>query len=118
VYCYLQDKKYGSGIKQKMRAKLTDKKSLNDFTDFNPRGGKFVRREKKGGGPGSPGGRGSSPGGRGSSPGRSSGGRGFGGRSSGGGRSPGGGGGAGAKGKSKPNRPGKDARTARRSGGK
>jgi hypothetical protein len=64
----LQDKKYGSGAKERKRAKLTDKKyvsyyrsihisfitfadrSLNDFSDYNPRGGKFVRREKKDGG--------------------------------------------------------------------
>ena len=59
------------------------------MSDYNPRGGKFVRREKSGGGPGSKGG----------------------------------GGGGGGKGggkrdgisKGKPNRPGKDARTERRS---
>lgn len=42
------DKKYGSGVKDKMRAKLTDKKSLNDMSDYNPRGGKDVRRSKPG----------------------------------------------------------------------
>lgn len=39
------DKKYGFGGKDRKRAKLNDKKSLNDLSDFNPRGGKFVRRE-------------------------------------------------------------------------
>lgn len=27
-------------------------RSLNDFSDYNPRGGKFIRREKRGGGGG------------------------------------------------------------------
>lgn len=40
------DKKYGTGIKEKMRAKIADKKSLNDLSDFNPKGGKFVRKDK------------------------------------------------------------------------
>jgi uncharacterized membrane protein len=74
-----------------MRNKLNDKKSLNDFKDYNPRGGKFVRREKSSAAPG----RGGGGGGRG-----------------GGGR--GGGGGGAAGGKKKPNRPGKEARTQRR----
>ena len=38
------DKKYGSGTKEKMRAKLNSSKSLNDFSDYSPRGGKFVKR--------------------------------------------------------------------------
>jgi hypothetical protein len=42
------DKKYGVGGRDKKRAKLNDKKSLNDLTEFNPRGGKFVRRPKAG----------------------------------------------------------------------
>lgn len=42
------DKKYGLGGQEKKRAKLTDKKSLNDLSTYNPRGGKFVRREKGG----------------------------------------------------------------------
>ncbi|CAE7768025.1 unnamed protein product, partial [Symbiodinium microadriaticum] len=47
------DKKYGSGGRDKKRAKLTDKKSLNDFSDYNPRGGKLIRRDKRGGSSGS-----------------------------------------------------------------
>lgn len=42
------DKKYGVGGRDKKRAKLNDKKSLNDLSEFNPRGGKFVRRPKAG----------------------------------------------------------------------
>jgi rRNA-processing protein EBP2 len=71
------DKKYGAGIKEKMRNKLNDKKSFNDMSTYNPRGGKQVRREK-----------------------------------------PGGKGGAGGKGKvvKSSNRPGKERRSAKRSG--
>jgi rRNA-processing protein EBP2 len=47
------DKKYGSGVKEHMRNKLNDRKSLNDMRDYNPRGGKLVRRDKRGGKPGS-----------------------------------------------------------------
>lgn len=38
------DKKYGYGGKGAKRAKINDQKSLNDTKDFNPRGGKFIRR--------------------------------------------------------------------------
>jgi hypothetical protein len=41
------DKKYGSGIKEKMKAKIGDKKSFNDFSGYSPRGGKFVKRGAK-----------------------------------------------------------------------
>ena len=68
------------------------------MSDYNPRGGKFVRREKAGGGPGSKGG----------------GGGGFKGKGGGGGGGKGGGKRDGIS-KGKPNRPGKDARTERRS---
>jgi rRNA-processing protein EBP2 len=40
------DRKYGSGVKEKMRNKLNDKKSFNDMSSYNPRGGAQVRREK------------------------------------------------------------------------
>ena len=81
------DKKYGSGVRDKMRGKLNDKKSLNDMTDYNPRGGKEVRRNKPGGGV--------------------NGGRGGTGK-------PSGGGGGGSKGSSS-SRPGKSRRDAKRS---
>ncbi len=42
------DKKYGTGVKEKMRAKIGDKKSLNDFSGYSPRGGKFVKRPRGG----------------------------------------------------------------------
>ena len=64
------DKKYGSGVKDKMRSKLNDKKSLNDLTDYNPRGGKEIRRAKPGGGKG--GGGGGKPGGAGAKGGKPS----------------------------------------------
>mmetsp|Transcript_15390 Transcript_15390/g.23187 ORF Transcript_15390/g.23187 Transcript_15390/m.23187 type:complete len:299 (+) Transcript_15390:71-967(+) len=51
------DKKYGFGAKERKKAKLNDKKSLNDFSDYNPRGGKLIRREKRGGGAGGKGGK-------------------------------------------------------------
>jgi hypothetical protein len=110
-----QDKKYGFGGKDKMKSKLSDQKyalspswqsshtlsvsrSLNDFSQYNPRGGKLVRREKK------------TAGGRGGGGGRVGAGRGGGGakigRSGGGGAKAGAGKGA--------NRPGKRARTERR----
>ena len=38
------DKKYGRGIKEKMKAKIGDKKSFNDFSGYSPRGGKQVKR--------------------------------------------------------------------------
>mmetsp|Transcript_18195 Transcript_18195/g.36646 ORF Transcript_18195/g.36646 Transcript_18195/m.36646 type:complete len:324 (+) Transcript_18195:114-1085(+) len=91
------DKKYGFGGADRKKAKLNDKKSLNDMKDFNPRGGKFVRREG--------GGRGGGGGGRGGAE-RGGAGRGAGGRSGSGGR---------GGGKSQ-NRPGKEARTQRRAG--
>lgn len=77
---------------------------MNDFSDYNPRGGKFVRREGGGRGGGRNGGRGGGGGG-GRGGGRAPGGRG------------GGGGSSGFKGKasnSKPFRPGKDARNNKR----
>jgi rRNA-processing protein EBP2 len=40
----VMDQKYGFGGRDKKRAKLNDKKSFNDMSEFNPRGGKFVRR--------------------------------------------------------------------------
>lgn len=52
------DKKYGSGIKDRMKGKMNDKKSLNDLSDYNPRGGKMVRRDAGGRGGGGRGGRG------------------------------------------------------------
>ena len=43
----IMDKKYGHGGREKIKKmKVADRKSLNDMSDFNPRGGKFVRREK------------------------------------------------------------------------
>ena len=39
------DKKYGHGGKDAKRRKLSDKKSLNDLSDYSPRGGKNVKRE-------------------------------------------------------------------------
>jgi rRNA-processing protein EBP2 len=49
----IMDKKYGFGGKDGKKSKMNDSKSLNDFTDFNPRGGKAVRssvpRRTKGG---------------------------------------------------------------------
>lgn len=42
------DKKYGRGIKEKMRAKVSDKKSLSDMAGYSPRGGKFVKRSPGG----------------------------------------------------------------------
>ena len=57
------DKKYGHGGKESKSKKSTSK-SINDLSDYNPRGGKFVRREdhnfKKG--KGSKGGKGNRPG--------------------------------------------------------
>lgn len=50
------DRKYGSGVKEKMRSKLNDKKSFNDMSSYNPRGGDQVRRAK--GGKGGVGGKG------------------------------------------------------------
>jgi len=38
------DKKYGHGGKES-KSKKSSSKSLNDLSDYNPRGGKFVRRE-------------------------------------------------------------------------
>jgi hypothetical protein len=52
------DKKYGSGIKDRMKNKMNDKKSLNDLSDYNPRGGKMVRRGGSGRGGGGRGGAG------------------------------------------------------------
>uniref|UniRef100_A0A7S3M572 Uncharacterized protein n=1 Tax=Spumella elongata TaxID=89044 RepID=A0A7S3M572_9STRA len=95
------DKKYGFGGAERKKAKLGDKKSLNDLSEFNPRGGKFVRRE---GGGGRGGGRGGA--------GRGGGGRGAGGR---GGRGAGGASKSSSGGASKPFRAGKDARAKRRS---
>jgi rRNA-processing protein EBP2 len=42
------DKKYGFGGRDKKRMKQNDNKSLNNFKEFNPRGGKFNRLERKG----------------------------------------------------------------------
>lgn len=42
------DKKYGFGGRDKKRMKQNDNKSLNSFKEFNPRGGKFNRLERKG----------------------------------------------------------------------
>lgn len=39
------DKKYGFGGKDGRKKKLNDKKSINDLSDYNPRGGKLVRRD-------------------------------------------------------------------------
>lgn len=46
--CVLQDKKYGFGGRDKKRAKMNDSKSLNNFKEFNPRGGKFNRLQRGG----------------------------------------------------------------------
>lgn len=62
------DKKYGFGGKDRKQMKLADKKSLNDMTEFNPRGGKFVRRGSSSGGRG--GGRGGGGGGKQQRPGK------------------------------------------------
>ena len=95
------DRKYGSGVKEKMRAKIGDRKSLNDLSDYNPRGGKFVRTERGGGRGGfGGGGRGGGGGGRGGGRGGGGGGRGGAGGRGGGGRGGGG------------NRPGKERRSA------
>lgn len=75
-------------------------RSLNDLSDYNPRGGKFVRREKSGGSAGGGGGKGGGGGG------------GFKGKGGAGGKA--GGGKRDGISKGKPNRPGKDARTERR----
>jgi len=47
------DKKYGGHAKEAMKNKLNDRKSFNDMTDYNPRGGKAVRREHNKSKPGS-----------------------------------------------------------------
>jgi rRNA-processing protein EBP2 len=132
------DKKYGFGGKDRLSRKLVDKKSLNDLSKYDPRGGKtheaMQGRGGRGAGGRSAGGRGGGDGGRGGhgaggrggrgggdrdSGGRGGGGRGGGGRG-GGGRGGGGrGGGRGGSegrggGRGSANRPGKDARTARR----
>ena len=56
----IMDKKYGFGGKDGKKSKMNDAKSLNDFKDFNPRGGKSVhsavpRRAKGGKGANRPG---------------------------------------------------------------
>ena len=83
-------------------------RSLNDFSEFNPKGGKFLQRGRRqsGGSTGSSGGRsGGSGGGAGHHVGR---------RSSAGSTGSSHGGGSGKKKGSKPNRPGKDARMKKR----
>jgi len=47
------DKKYGGHAKAAMKGKLNDRKSFNDMSDYNPRGGKQVRREHQKSKPGS-----------------------------------------------------------------
>ena len=47
------DKKYGGRAKEAMKNKLNDRKSFNDMSDYNPRGGKQVRRELQKSKPGS-----------------------------------------------------------------
>ena len=42
------DKKYGGGVKEKMRQKLGTKKSLNDLSDYSPRGGKAIQNSQRG----------------------------------------------------------------------
>lgn len=44
------DKKYGFGGRDKKFGKRNDNKSLNNFKEFNPRGGKFNRLERNKGG--------------------------------------------------------------------
>jgi len=48
----IMDSKYGFGGKDRKKSKQNDAKSLNDFSDFNPRGGKFIRNRTSTGGKG------------------------------------------------------------------
>ncbi|CAM9339182.1 unnamed protein product, partial [Ectocarpus fasciculatus] len=59
------DKKYGHGGKSRLARKMVDKKSLNDLSQYDPKGGKIVRQAMEGRRGGRGGGRGAGRGGSG-----------------------------------------------------